>query len=102
MEDNVFFLSFKNGRHIRIKARIDEKCLTSAESKATYERILEYVSENTGLKVSHLYILQAKQEYGIIEREIYLAEIRKRQVALMPLSEKQKANATVPKHFGMM
>ena len=41
--------------------------------------------EHTGLKVSHLYILQAKQEYGIIERGIYLAEIRKRQVALMPI-----------------
>ena len=98
----MFFLSFKKGGYIRTKARIDEKYLTSAGSKAAYERILEYVSENTGLKVSHLYILQAKQEYGIIEREIYLAEIRKRQVALMPLSEKQKANATAPKHFGMM
>ena len=54
-------------RDIRIKARIDEKCLTSAESKATYERILEYVLEHTGLNVSHLYIFQAKQEYGTIE-----------------------------------
>ena len=63
---------------------------------------MTYVLEHTGLKVSHLYILQAKQEYGIIERGIYLAEIRKRQVTLMPLSEKQKANATAPKHFGMM
>jgi len=43
------------------------------------------VLEHTGLKVSHLYILQAKQEYGIIERGIYLAEIQKRQVALMPI-----------------
>ena len=50
-----------------------------------YEKILEYVSEHTGLKVSHLYIFQAKQEYGIIERGIYLAEIQKRQVALMPI-----------------
>ena len=86
----MFFLSFKNGRHIRIKARIDEKCLTSAESKATYERILEYVLEHTGLNVSHLYIFQAKQEYGTIERGIYLAEIRKRQVALMPYLRSKK------------
>ena len=75
--------------------------MTPAGSKAAYEKILEYVSEHTGLKVSYLYIFQAKQEYGIIERGIYLAEIRKRQVALMPLSEKQKTNATVPKHFGI-
>ena len=92
----MFFLSFKNGRHIRIKARIDEKCLTSAESKATYERILEYVLEHTGLNVSHLYIFQAKQEYGTIERGIHLAEIRKRQVALMPyLRSKHKGSETL-------
>ena len=58
--------------------------MTSAESKATYERILEYVLKNTELKVSHLYIFQANQEYGTIERGIHLSEIRKRQVALMP------------------
>ena len=29
---------------------------------------MTYVLEHTGLKVSYLYILQAKQEYGIIER----------------------------------
>ena len=46
---------------------------------------MTYVLEHTGLKVSHLYILQAKQEYGIIERGIYPAEIQKRQVALMPI-----------------
>ena len=67
--------------------------MTSAGSKAAYEKILEYVLEHTGLKVSHLYILQAKQEYGIIERGIYLAEIQKRQVALMPIWEaKSKRN----------
>ena len=64
---------------------MDELDLTAAEKKATYEEIREYVFEHTGLKVSHLYILQAKQEYGIIERGIYLAEIQKRQVALMPI-----------------
>ena len=46
---------------------------------------MTYVLEHTGLKVSNLYIFQAKQEYSIIERGIYLAEIRKRQVALMPI-----------------
>ena len=50
---------------------MDEMDLTSAESKATYEEIREYVLEHTGLKVSHLYIAQVKQKYGIIERENY-------------------------------
>ncbi len=36
--------------------------LTTAESKATYEEIKDYVLEHTGLKVSNLYIAQVKGE----------------------------------------
>ena len=54
-----------------IEVAMDELDLTSAESKATYEEIREYVLEHTGLKVNHLYIAQVKQKYGIIERENY-------------------------------
>lgn len=43
--------------------------LTSAESKATYEEIKEYVLKQSRLKVSNLYIAQIKQKCGIIERE---------------------------------
>ena len=51
---------------------MDELDLTSAESKAACEEIREYVLENTGLKVSRLYIAQVKQKCGIIEeREKY-------------------------------
>ncbi len=39
---------------------MDELDLTSAESKATYEEIKEYVFEHNGLQVSHLYIAQVK------------------------------------------
>lgn len=42
--------------------------LTTAESKATYEEIKDYVLEHTGLKVSNLYIAQVKEKCGIIER----------------------------------
>ena len=41
---------------------MDELDLTDAEKKATYEEIKAYVLENTGLKVSNLYIAQVKQE----------------------------------------
>ena len=50
---------------------MDELDLTDAEKKATYPEIKEYVLEQTGLKVSSLYIAQVKQKYGIIERENY-------------------------------
>ena len=58
-------------QHIEVELNLDELDLTSAESKATYDEIKAYVLEHTGLKVSHLYIAQVKQKYGIIERENY-------------------------------
>lgn len=53
------------------RSKISELDLTVAESKATYEEIKEYVLEQSGFKVSNLYIAQEKQKCGIIERENY-------------------------------
>ena len=39
--------------------------VTVAEAKATYAEIKAYVLENTGMKVSTLYIAQIKRKYGI-------------------------------------
>ena len=70
--ETVILLSKLNTKqHIEVELNLDELDLTSAESKATYEEIKAYVLEHTGLKVSHLYIAQVKQKYGIIERENY-------------------------------
>lgn len=44
---------------------------TSAESKATYEQIQNYVIQKFGFKVSNLYIVQVKEKCGIKERENY-------------------------------
>ena len=58
--------------HVNVRLDMDELDLTSAESKATYEKIKAYVAEhNDGMKVSNLYIAQVKAKYGIIERENY-------------------------------
>lgn len=45
--------------------------MTSAESKATYEQIKEYVLEKFGLKVSTLYITQIKKKCGIELKDNY-------------------------------
>lgn len=81
---------------------MDELDLTSAESKATYEEIREYVFEHTGLKVSHLYIAQVKQKCGIIERENYNKP--KSENARQPQCppEKEKAIKEALTHFGMI
>lgn len=88
--------------HIEIEVKMDEMDLTSAESKATYEEIREYVLEHTGLKVSHLYIAQVKQKYGIIERENYNKPKSEdtRQPQCPP--EKEKAITEALRHFGMI
>ena len=101
--ETVCLLSkLKSKEHIEIEVKMDEMDLTSAESKATYEEIREYVLEHTGLKVSHLYIAQVKQKYGIIERENYNKP--KSENAKQPQCppEKEEAITEALKHFEMI
>lgn len=101
--ETVCLLSkLQSKEHIEIEVKMDELDLTSAESKATYEEIREYVFEHTGLKVSHLYIAQVKQKYGIIERENYNKP--KSENARQPQCppEKEKAITEALRHFGMI
>ena len=56
---------------IEVEIELDELDLTSAESKATYEEIKEYVLKEHGLKVSSLYISQVKRKCGIEVGENY-------------------------------
>ena len=101
--ETVCLLSkLKSKEHIEIEVKMDELDLTAAEKKATYEEIREYVFEHTGLKVSHLYIAQVKQKYGIIERENYNKP--KAENAKQPQCppEKEKAITEALRHFGMI
>lgn len=101
--ETVCLLSkLQSKEHIEIEVKTDELDLTSAESKATYEEIKAYVLEHTGLKVSHLYIAQVKQKYGIIERENYNKP--KSEDARQPQCppEKEKAITEALRHFGMI
>ena len=56
---------------IGVTLNIEKPPISSAETKATYDKIKYYVENKYGFKVSSLYIAQVKQEYGIIERENY-------------------------------
>lgn len=101
--ETVCLLSkLQSKEHIEIEVKMDELDLTAAESKATYEEIREYVFEHTGLKVSHLYIAQVKQKYGIIERENYNKP--KSENAKQPQCppEKEKAITEAFNYFGML
>ena len=101
--ETVCLLSkLQSKEHIEIEVKMDEMDLTSAESKATYEEIREYVLEHTGLKVSYLYIAQVKQKYGIIERENYNKPKSENVKQPQCPPEKEKAITEALKHFGMI
>lgn len=101
--ETVVLLSKLNAKqHIEVELNLDELDLTAAESKATYEEIKEYVLEHTGLKVSHLYIAQVKQKYGIIERENYnKPKSENSRQPKCPL-EKEAEITEALKYFGMI
>ena len=56
---------------IEIDLDLDELDATSAELKATYQEIKDYVLKEFGLKVSNLYISQIKRKCGIEVGENY-------------------------------
>ena len=58
-------------KYISVELPMDDMDLTSAESKATYKQIQNYVLEKFGFKVSTLYIAQVKKKHGLEVREHY-------------------------------
>ena len=65
VETVVLLSQQKPDDRIEVEIELDELDLTSAESKATYEEIKEYVLKEHGLKVSNLHISQVKGKCGI-------------------------------------
>ena len=76
---------------IEIDLDLDELDATSAELKATYQEIKDYVLKEFGLKVSSLYISQVKRKCGIEVRENY--NFPKSENARVPQCPKEKEDA---------
>lgn len=89
-------------KHISVKIELDELDLTSAESKATYEQIKEYILNKFGLKVSALYIAQIKKKCGIELRENYNKSKKEKQVIPQCTPEKEEAIMDALRHFKMI
>ena len=71
VETIVLLSKLYSKKYISVELPMDDMDLTSAESKATYKQIQNYVLEKFGFKVSNLYIAQVKEKCGIKERENY-------------------------------
>ena len=87
---------------IEIDLDLDELDATSAETKATYQEIKDYVLKEFGLKVSSLYISQIKRKCGIEVGENYnLPKTENPKVPQCP-KEKEDAIKAALKYFAMI
>ena len=89
-------------KHIDVEIKLDELDLTSAESKATYAQIKEYILGKFNLKVSTLYIAQIKKKCGIVLREHYNKSKKEKQVIPQCTPEKEEAIMDALRHFKMV
>ena len=89
-------------KHIDVEIKLDELDLTSAESKASYTQIKEYILEKFDLKVSTLYIAQIKKKCGIVLRENYNKSKKEKQVIPKCTPEKEEAIMDALRHFKMI
>ena len=87
---------------IEVDLDLDELDLTSAESKATYQEIKDYVLKEYGFKVSTLYISQVKRKCGIIERENYNHSRKDNPHIPQCPKDKEDAIRAALEHFAMI
>ena len=95
-------LKQKPDDYINVTIELDDMDITSAETKATYDEIKEYVFEhNAGMKVSNLYISQVKRKCGIEVGKNY--NLPKNEDSMQPQCPEDKESAIVEalKHFKM-
>lgn len=101
-ETVVLLSQRKADDYIEIDLDLDEMDITSAETKATYREVQQYVLQTTGLMVSNLNIAQIKDKCGFDKRENYNKPrtANARQPKCTP--EKEKAIMDAFRHFGMI
>ena len=87
---------------IEVDLDMDELDITSAESKATYQEIKDYVLKEYGCKVSSLNIAQVKRQCGIIERENYNHSRKENPHIPQCPKDKEAAIRAALSHFGML
>ena len=91
-----------DSRKVKVDFFLEDMDLSEFKGKATYERIKAYVLEQTGLKVSSLYIAQIKKKCGLDVGENF--NLAKSENARQPkcTPEKEEAIMQAFKHFGIV
>lgn len=91
-----------DSKKVRVEFSLEDMDMSEFQDGATYPQIKEYVLENTGLKVSNLYISQIKRKCGIEVGKNY--NLPKSEDSRQPQCppEKEKAIREAFKYFGMI
>ncbi len=89
-------------RKVKVNFSLEDMDLSEFKGKATYEQIKAYVLEQTGLKVSSLYIAQIKKKCGLdVDENFNRAKSdNARQPQCTP--EKEDAIMQAFRHFGII
>ena len=91
-----------NFRKVKVDFSLEDMDLSEFKGKATYEQVKAYILEQTGLKVSSLYIAQIKKKCGLdVGENFNLSKSdNTRQPKCTP--EKEEAITEALKHFEMI
>ena len=91
-----------DSRKVKVDFSLENMDLSEFKEKAAYEQIKAYVLEQTGLKVSSLYIAQIKKKCGLDVGENF--NLPKSENARQPQCTPEKEDAIMQafRHFGIM
>jgi 23S rRNA (uracil1939-C5)-methyltransferase len=91
-----------DSRKVKVDFSLEDMDLSEFKGKATYEQIKAYVLEQTGLKVSSLYIAQIKKKCGLDVGENF--NLAKSENARQPKCTPEKEDAIMQafRHFGII
>ena len=91
-----------DSRKVKVDFSLEDMDLSEFKGKATYEQIKAYVLEQTGLKVSSLYIAQIKKKCGLdVGENFNLAKSENTRQPQCTL-EKEEAIMQAFSHFGII
>lgn len=100
VESVVLLSKLNTEHHLDLEIGEDELSEIDFSKEATYGEIKKYVLDKYGLKVSSLYIAQAKRKHDLIERENY--NISKKENQRVPNCREEKAIEDALEYFGMI
>lgn len=102
VETVVLLSKLDVNQHIKVELEMDELDLTTAESKATYEEIKDFVFKTHAMKVSNLYISQVKKKCGLEVGKNYNVSNKENPIVPNCPPEKEEAIREALEYFKMI